>query len=47
MNRADGAGDLIVTVQIRLPETQSEAAERAVQELENLYAESPRAGLKL
>lgn len=45
--RAEGAGDLIVTVQIRLPEVQSEAAEHAVQELENLYAESPRAGLKI
>jgi DnaJ-class molecular chaperone len=45
--RSEGAGDLIVTVQIRLPEVQNEAAEHAVQELENLYAESPRAGLKI
>ena len=45
--RSEGAGDLIVTIQIRLPDVQSEAAERAVQELEALYAESPRAGLKI
>ena len=47
VQRADGSGDLIVTVQIRLPDTQTEAAERAVQELESLYTESPRSGLKI
>lgn len=47
VQRAEGSGDLIVTVQIRLPDTQSETAERAVQELESLYTESPRAGLKI
>ena len=46
VSRPEGAGDLIVTIQIRLPETQSDAAERAIQEVENLYGESPRASLK-
>jgi len=42
---SDTSGDMIVTVQIRLPETP--VAERAVDELEKLYAENPRSGLKL
>lgn len=45
--KTDGAGDMIVTVQIRLPDVENEAAERAVDELERLYSESPRAGMKL
>jgi curved DNA-binding protein len=45
--RSEGAGDLIVTIQIRLPDVESEAAEQAVDELEKLYGTSPRAGLKL
>ena len=45
--KADGAGDMIVTVQIRLPDVENEAAERAVDELERLYSESPRAAMKL
>jgi curved DNA-binding protein len=45
--KADGAGDLIVTVQIRLPDAESDAAEHAVEELERLYSESPRSGMKL
>ncbi|MEY4575631.1 MAG: molecular chaperone DnaJ [Pseudomonadota bacterium] len=47
VQKSDSAGDMIVTVQIRLPETQDEAAERAVDELEKLYVESPRASMKL
>lgn len=45
--RGEGAGDLIVTVLIRLPEGQSEELEHAVAEVEKLYADSPRAGIKL
>jgi len=45
--RSDGAGDMIVTLQIRLPDTENDSVERAVDELEKAYTESPRAGLKL
>jgi curved DNA-binding protein len=45
--KGDAVGDLIVTVQIRLPEGQSEELDRIVGELEAQYGESPRAGLKL
>jgi curved DNA-binding protein len=45
--RGDAVGDLIVTVQIRLPEGQSEELDRIVAELDAQYKESPRAALKL
>jgi DnaJ-class molecular chaperone len=45
--KADGAGDLIVTIQIRLPDGESDVAERAVEALEALYGAGPRAGLRI
>jgi curved DNA-binding protein len=45
--RADGAGDLIVTVLIRLPDTRDEETDKAVVELERHYTESPRTAIKL
>ncbi|MET0385207.1 MAG: J domain-containing protein [Polyangiales bacterium] len=45
--RGEGAGDMIVTIQVRLPEVENEAADQAIEELEKLYPASPRAGMKL
>lgn len=47
VQKPDGSGDLIVTLQIRLPEVESEAANRAVDELERLYGDGPRSGLRI
>jgi len=47
VQRGEIPGDMIVTVQIRLPEVQNPAAESAVDELEKLYTENPRSDLKL
>ena len=47
VQKSDGSGDLIVTLQIRLPEVESEAAERAIQELDALYGDGPRSGLRI
>jgi DnaJ-class molecular chaperone len=45
--RGDGAGDLIVTVLIRLPEGQNEELDKIASQLETHYKENPRAGIKL
>ena len=42
-----GSGDLIVLLQVRLPEGDDPAIEAAVTALDAHYAESPRAALKL
>jgi DnaJ-class molecular chaperone len=44
--RAEGAGDLIVTILVRLPEARNEELDKAVAELERHYGESPRANIK-
>jgi curved DNA-binding protein len=45
--KAEGAGDLIVTVLIRLPEARNEDLDKAVAEVERHYTESPRLSIKL
>jgi curved DNA-binding protein len=45
--KGDGAGDLIVTVVIRLPDAQDEEIDRLVGELDAFYRENVRAGIKL
>lgn len=48
VSKAEGAaGDLIVTVQIRLPDAESEAAAKAIDALEELYGDNPRSGLRI
>lgn len=47
VQKSDGSGDLIVTLQIRLPEVESEAADRAIAELDGLYGDGPRSGLRI
>jgi DnaJ-class molecular chaperone len=42
-----GAGDLIVTLVVQVPDETSEEVEAAVRELEDHYKQSPRADLKL
>ena len=42
----DKAGDLIVTLLIRVPESDDEETDKLVSELDQKYAESPRAGIK-
>jgi curved DNA-binding protein len=44
--RGEGAGDLIVTLLIRLPETQSPELDQLVGDLETHYKEDPRASIK-
>jgi DnaJ-class molecular chaperone len=45
--KSEGSGDLIVTLQIRLPEVANEAADRAVEALDALYGDGPRSGLRI
>jgi curved DNA-binding protein len=45
--KADGSGDLIVTLQIRLPEVESEALDKAVEQVDALYGDGPRSGLRI
>jgi curved DNA-binding protein len=45
--KAGGAGDLIVTLVVQLPDETSEDVEAAVKALEEHYTKSPRADLKL
>jgi curved DNA-binding protein len=45
--RGDTAGDLIVTILIRLPEAQNEELDRVTAEIDKFYKENPRAGIKL
>lgn len=45
--KSDGAGDLIVTVQIRLPEAQNAEVEEAIEKLDAQYDGSVRAGIKI
>jgi curved DNA-binding protein len=45
--KSDGAGDLIVTIMVRLPEKQSEEVEKSVRELEKQYEGDLRADLKV
>jgi molecular chaperone DnaJ len=45
--RGDTTGDLIVTLQIRVPERRSEEIEKLVSEIDKQYEEDVRAGLKL
>jgi curved DNA-binding protein len=47
VQKSEGSGDLIVTLQIRLPEVESEAADRAIAELDALYGDGPRSGLRI
>lgn len=47
VQKAEGSGDLIVTLQIRLPEVESEAADSAVEALDALYGDGPRSGLRI
>jgi curved DNA-binding protein len=47
VQKSEGSGDLIVTLQIRLPEVESEAADRAIAELDGLYGDGPRSGLRI
>lgn len=47
VQKAEGSGDLIVTLQIRLPEVEGEAVDRAVEALEGLYGDGPRTGLRI
>ena len=44
--RGEGAGDLIVTLLIRLPEGQNTELDRIVGELDQHYKEDPRSGMK-
>jgi DnaJ-class molecular chaperone len=45
--RGDGAGDLIVTVLIRVPDDRSEELDRLVEQVETHYKEDVRANIKL
>lgn len=45
--KGETAGDLIVTILIRLPEAQDEELERLTTEIDKHYKENPRAGIKL
>jgi curved DNA-binding protein len=47
VQKSEGAGDLIVTLQIRLPEVESEEVDRAVETLEALYGDGPRSALRI
>jgi DnaJ-class molecular chaperone len=47
VQKTEGSGDLIVTLQIRLPEVESEAADRAVEALDGLYGDGPRSALRI
>jgi DnaJ-class molecular chaperone len=47
VQKSEGSGDLIVTLQIRLPEGESEAADHAVEALDALYGDGPRSALRI
>jgi DnaJ-class molecular chaperone len=47
VQKSEGAGDLIVTLQIRLPEVESDAVARAVDALDALYGDGPRSALRI